>query len=175
MIYSFDPIAAPDARVLVLGTIPGRRSLEAGQYYAHPQNAFWFIIESLFAQRTGLDYGARTSLLLDVQVALWDVLQAADRIGSLDSAIAPGSEAPNDFAGFLIRHPGINTIFFNGAKAQSLFARHVLGALPPEIGLRLVRLPSTSPANAQLSRERKLVAWRALPEALSSEFQSALL
>ncbi len=167
MIYSFGPIAAPDARVLVLGTIPGRRSLEAGEYYAHPQNAFWFIMESLFARRTGMDYGARTALLLGAQVALWDVLQAADRIGSLDSAIARGSEAPNDFADFFIRYPGIHTVFFNGAKAQSLFARHVLGTLPPEAGLRLVRLPSTSPANANLSRERKLAAWRVLLEAIA--------
>lgn len=167
MISSFDPIAASDARVLVLGTIPGRRSLEAREYYAHPQNAFWSIMESLFAQRTGMDYLARSSLLLGAQVALWDVLQAADRSGSLDSAIASGSEVPNDFAGFFIRHPAIHTVFFNGAKAQSLFVRHVLGALSPETGLRFVRLPSTSPANAKLSRERKLAAWRALPEALS--------
>jgi TDG/mug DNA glycosylase family protein len=169
MIHSFDPIAAPDARVLVLGTIPGRRSLEAGEYYAHPQNAFWFIMESLFAPQTArMDYAARTALLLGAQVALWDVLQAADRIGSLDSAIAPGSETPNDFAGFFVRHPAIHTIFFNGAKAQSLFARHVPGTLSPEAALRLFRLPSTSPANASLSRERKLAAWRALPEALAA-------
>jgi TDG/mug DNA glycosylase family protein len=168
MIHSFDPIAAPDARVLVVGTIPGRRSLEAGEYYAHPQNAFWFIMESLFAERTGLDYGARTALLLGAQVALWDVLQAADRTGSLDSAIAPGSERPNDFAGFFIRHPGIHTVFFNGAKAEFLFTKYVLGALSAEAGLRLVRLPSTSPANARLSREGKLAAWRALPEALAA-------
>jgi TDG/mug DNA glycosylase family protein len=167
MIHSFDPIAASDARVLVVGTIPGRRSLEAGQYYAHPQNAFWFIMENLFSERTGMDYGARTSLLLGAQVALWDVLQAADRTGSLDSAIAPGSETPNDFVGFFIRHPGIHTVFFNGAKAQSLFARHVLDTLSPEVGLRQVRLPSTSPANAGLSRKQKLAAWRVLPEALA--------
>jgi TDG/mug DNA glycosylase family protein len=113
-----------------------------------------------------LDYAARTSLLLGAQVALWDVLQSADRVGSLDSAIAPGSERPNDFAGFFIRHPAIHTVFFNGAKAQSLFARHVWGDLSPETGLRLVRLPSTSPANASLSRKQKLAMWRAVPEAL---------
>ena len=168
MINSFDPIAASDARVLVLGTIPGRRSLEAGEYYAHPQNAFWFIMENLFAKRTGgRDYGARKSLLLGAQVALWDVLRSADRSGSLDSAIASGSEIPNDFAGFFLRHPAIHTVFFNGAKAEALFRKHVLGTLASEAGLRLVRLPSTSPANAGLSRERKLAVWRALPEALA--------
>jgi TDG/mug DNA glycosylase family protein len=168
MIHSFDPIAASDARVLVLGTIPGRRSLEAGEYYAHPQNAFWFIMERLFAKQTGMDYQTRRSLLLGAQVALWDVLQAADRVGSLDSAIAPESEDPNDFGSFFLCHRAIHTVFFNGAKAESLFRKHVLGTMAPGAGLRLLRLPSTSPANAGLSRERKLAAWRALPEALAT-------
>ena len=130
MIHSFDPIAAPDARVLVLGTIPGRRSLEAGEYYAHPQNAFWFIMESLFAARTGMDYAARTALLRGAQVALWDMLQAADRIGSLDSAIAPGSETPNDLAGFFVRHPAIHTIFFNGDPTA--WARYEINVVLPK-------------------------------------------
>lgn len=173
MIRCFDPIAASDARVLVLGTIPGRRSLAAGEYYAHPQNSFWFIMESLFAQPTGMGYRARKSLLLGARVALWDVLRTADRAGSLDAAIAPGSEIPNDFAAFFIRHPSIHTVFFNGAKAESLFGKHVLGTLASESGLRLLRLPSTSPANARLSREHKLAAWRALPEALANTCQCA--
>jgi hypoxanthine-DNA glycosylase len=168
MIHSFDPIAAPDAKVLILGTIPGQRSLDAGQYYAHPQNTFWFIMERLFARQTGMDYVARTMLLPAARVALWDVLQAAVRSGSLDSAIAAASEKPNDFAGFFARHPEIHTVFFNGQKAQLLFVKHVLGTLPAVAGLRLVRLPSTSPANAGLSRECKLAAWRGLTEALAT-------
>jgi TDG/mug DNA glycosylase family protein len=161
MISGFSPISFPDARVLILGSFPSQRSLEAGQYYAHPQNAFWFIIERLFARETGLDYTARTTLLMDVKVALWDVLRTADRPGSLDSAIVAGSEVPNDFVEFFARHPAIRTVFFNGTKAQSLFERHVMGDLETDFTLRLVRLPSTSPANAGLTRERKLELWRA--------------
>ena len=165
MSSGFAPIAAPDARVLILGTFPGLRSLDAGQYYAHPQNAFWHIMGRLFAWETGLDYTARTALLMDVKVALWDVLRTADRPGSLDSAIVAGSEVPNDFVDFFARHPAIRTVFFNGAKAQSLFERHVLLTLSPASDLRFVRLPSTSPANARRTREGKLESWRAVSSA----------
>ena len=107
----FPPVARPDAQVLVLGTLPSARSLEAGEYYAHPRNAFWPIVERLFGQEAGpenesesradatppvptttqrrasLSYAARTALLLQARVALWDVLRAADRPGSLDARI----------------------------------------------------------------------------------------
>ena len=156
----FAPIAATDARVLILGSFPSQRSLDVGQYYAHPQNSFWFIIERLFARQTGLSYTARAELLMRAKVALWDVLHAADRPGSLDSAIVTGSEIPNDFGTFLARHHAIHTIFFNGAKAQALFEKHVAGIMESDSALRFVRLPSTSPANAGTTRERKLELWR---------------
>lgn len=173
MICGFPPIAADDARVLVLGSVPGQRSLDAGQYYAHPHNAFWFIIENLFAPQQGMDYPARCRLLLQSRVALWDVLQAAVRPGSLDSAIVSGSEVANDLAGFLDRHAGITTIFFNGRTAQALFKKHVLPGLPPEVRLQLIGLPSTSPAHASLSKAAKLEAWRVLPVALSPRTPSS--
>jgi len=168
MIRGFGPIAAPDAKILILGTLPSEASLRAGQYYAHPHNAFWFIMQRLFGQGTGLDYAARKSLLIGAKVALWDVLHAAEREGSLDSAIAPGSENVNDFGGFFAQHPGIHTVVFNGAKARDLFERHVQGTISHVTELRFVCLPSTSPANARLSREAKLEQWKAaLTEALS--------
>jgi TDG/mug DNA glycosylase family protein len=167
MIRGFEAIAAPDARILVLGTIPSQRSLQAGEYYAHTRNAFWFIMERLFAQQSGLDYAARKALLIGAKVALWDVLHAAERPGSLDSAIVAGSENVNDFASFFVRHRGIRTVFFNGAKARDLFRRHVLGTISPQADLRFVCLPSTSPANARLTREAKLTEWRALLESLA--------
>lgn len=167
MIHGFGPIAASDAKVLILGTLPSEASLRAGEYYAHPHNAFWFIMQRLFGQGTGLDYEARKALLIGAKVALWDVLHAADREGSLDSAIAPGSEDANDFDGFFAQHPGIHTVIFNGAKARDLFGRHVLNTRSLPAGLRFVCLPSTSPANARLSREAKLEQWKAaLMEAL---------
>jgi hypoxanthine-DNA glycosylase len=168
VIRGFDPIAAYDARVLVLGSVPGQRSLDAGQYYAHPYNAFWYIVESLFARRSGLDYQERCRLLIRSRVAVWDVLQAADRSGSLDSAIVAGSEVVNDFAGFLRRHAEIGTLFFNGRTAYTLFKRYVLSDLPAETTLQLVCLPSTSPAHASLSREAKLEQWRAITAALAT-------
>lgn len=162
MIYGFDPIAGPDARVMLLGTVPSQRSLAEGRYYAHPRNCFWPVMESLFGGGTQLDYPARVGMLLRAGVAVWDVLHAADRPGSLDSAIVAESEVPNDIAGFLLDHSGIRTVFFNGAKAEMLFRRHVAAMLPENADLRLVRLPSTSPANAGLSFEAKLEKWRAV-------------
>lgn len=164
MIRGFDPIAAPDASVLILGTLPSEASLAACQYYAHARNAFWFIMERLFAGQIGLEYAARKALLIGARVALWDVLHAAKRCGSVDSNIVPGSEVVNDFAAFFAQHPGIHTVFFNGGNAQALFRRLVV----PQPDLRFVRLPSTSPANARMTRERKLEQWKAaLREALN--------
>jgi hypoxanthine-DNA glycosylase len=166
MIRGFGPIVGPGARVLVLGTIPSRRSLELQQYYGHPQNAFWPIMQALFAGGARLDYPARAEMLVGAGVALWDVLYAAERDGSLDSSIDADSEVPNDIAGLLAAHPGIGLVFFNGAKAEALFRRHVAGALPPDCPVRFRRLPSTSPANAGTTVAAKLEAWRAVAAAL---------
>lgn len=165
MITGFAPIARRDARVLILGTAPSRRSLEAGEYYAHPRNAFWPIIEQLFARETGLDYAARTSLLLEAKVALWDVLRAAERPGSLDADIT--EPVANDFVGFFEGHRAVRTVFFNGTTARSLWERHVAHTLPAGLDLRPVTLPSTSPANAALNLEGKLAAWEAVRDAVA--------
>jgi len=159
-VHGFPPIEAPDARVLVLGTMPSVASLEAGRYYAHPHNAFWPIAEALFARGPVSDYGARMAMLADAKVAVWDVLAATVREGSLDSAIVAGTEVVNDIAGFLAAHPGVHSVFFNGAKARDLFERHVAPSLPAGRPLRFACLPSTSPANASVSRAGKLEAWR---------------
>lgn len=156
---SFPPVAGPEARIIVLGSMPGAASLRAGQYYAHPHNAFWRIMGELFGAGPALPYPARLQILTDAGLALWDVLESCVRVGSLDSAIR--DERANDFAAFFTEHPGIGQIFFNGAKAEQAFLRHVLpGLAMPVIGRH--RLPSTSPAHAGLSFERKLDAWRAV-------------
>ena len=165
MISGFAPIARPDARVLILGTVPSRHSLEAGEYYAHPRNTFWPIIERLFAREIGLDYAARTSLLQDAKVALWDVLQAAERLGSLDADIK--EPVANDFVGFFEGHRAVRTVFFKGTTARSLWERHVAHTLPAGFDLRLATLPSTSPANAALYLEGKLAAWEAVRDAVA--------
>lgn len=167
---SFPPIAGADAVILILGSMPGAASLAAGQYYAHPRNAFWPIMGELVGARPALPYGERLAALKTARVAVWDVLRSCVRHGSLDARIETDTLAVNDFARFLRRHPGIAAVFFNGATAETLFRRHVLPDLPAGVAARLqcTRLPSTSPANASWSPLRKLSAWRAIGVRLAS-------
>lgn len=158
-VRSFAPVAHRSARVLVLGSMPGVRSLEAGQYYAHPQNAFWRVMGTVLGFDPGAPYEERVETLKASGIALWDVLHSCVRPGSLDSAIEHGSRVPNDFAAFFRRHPALEQVCFNGAEAERSFRLHVLPGLEIE-GLGYVRLPSTSPAYT-MSFANKLSAWRA--------------
>lgn len=155
----FPPIARADARVLVLGSLPGRRSLETGQYYAHPRNAFWPIMQSL-ASASG-SYEQRCERLMDAGIAVWDVLHAAMRSGSLDAKISLKTAQANDFKSFLSQHMSIECIGFNGRKAEALFRQQV----GPWLGVEIQRaclLPSTSPAHAALSVGEKARIWRSM-------------
>ncbi len=164
-VHSFDPIAGPDARVLVLGTMPGVRSLQLGQYYGHPRNAFWPIMQELFAAGAQLDYAARVALLVRSRVAVWDVLASVKRPGSLDANIESRSVVANDIGAFLASHSQISSVFFNGATAQLLFRRHIAAACSFDARLNFQRLPSTSPANATMSFQAKRMAWQAVFQA----------
>lgn len=159
-LQSFPPIADGAARTLILGSMPGAASLAAQCYYAHPQNAFWRIVCTLLGLAPADRYETRVAALRAAHIALWDVLQSCTRQGSLDTGIARHSEVANDFAGFLDAHPAIDRICFNGAKAEASFRRLVLPTLAP-CTLRLIRLPSTSPAHAAMSFADKLAAWQA--------------
>lgn len=160
---SFPPIAAAQAHTLILGSMPGRDSLRATQYYAHPRNAFWPIVTTLLDAAATLDYAARVALLRSNGFALWDVLASCTRRGSLDTAIDPASIVPNDFAAFFKRHRHIDRVFFNGATAATLYRRHVLPTLDPASHtITCERLPSTSPAHAGRSFATKLDAWRTI-------------
>ncbi len=162
-IQSFPPIADPGAKILILGSIPGKASLRAQQYYAHPHNAFWPIMECLLGIEPGLPYATRCCRLIEHRIALWDVLAACTRSSSLDSDIVESSIIANDFAGFFDRHPQIGVIFFNGAKAESSYRKHVRPRLPVAAArLPAYRLPSTSPAHAALRFDDKLEHWRAI-------------
>lgn len=161
-ICSFPPVADPDARVLILGSMPGIASLQAGQYYAHPRNAFWPIMAELLGMPDGLPYGERLEHLRAAGIALWDVLQSCIRPGSLDTAIEEASIVPNDFGNFFARHTRVEQIFFNGSKAEQAFRRHVLPGLECSARLVCQRLPSTSPAHAARGFEEKLRAWRSV-------------
>ncbi len=158
----FPPVADDRARVLVLGSLPGRRSLAEHQYYAQPQNAFWRIMGRLLGAEPSLPYEQRLERLRLGNVALWDVLAAGEREGSLDSSIDPKSIVVNDFASFLARHRGIALVCFNGRTAAELYRRRVVPQLKPERAALATRLlPSTSPAYASLRFEQKLARWSA--------------
>lgn len=157
----FPPLEAPGARVLVLGSMPGRRSLAEQQYYAHPQNAFWPIMAALAGFESGLDYGGRVRALTAAGVAVWDVLGYCERPGSLDADIRRDSMVVNDFSGLLARQPGIGLVCCNGATAATAWRRHVEPALGARADtLAMHQMPSTSPAFAALRPAQKLAAWR---------------
>jgi hypoxanthine-DNA glycosylase len=158
-IHSFAPVSNADARILMLGSMPGKESLKQSQYYAHPQNAFWKIMGELTGAHPALPYTERLHILRSSRIALWDVLDSCVRKTSLDSHIR--EESANDFASFFALHPHITQVFFNGSKAEQCFRKFVLNkqTLPP---LTFHRLPSTSPAHAGMSYADKLQAWRAV-------------
>ena len=163
VISSFAPVSQPDAKILILGSMPGVASLQAQQYYAHPRNAFWSMILHVFKAEKDIPYEARLQILHDHKIALWDVLENCEREGSLDSAIR--AEVPNDFQTFLSEHPSITHIFFNGKKARMAFDALVQPTL--DLGERefdFATLPSTSPANATHNFHAKLAIWRQIAQ-----------
>ncbi len=159
---SFPPVFRADARLLILGSMPGAESLRRREYYAHPRNAFWPIMGALIGARPEQPYRRRITALRAARVALWDVIAQCRRAGSRDTAIVPESVIPNDIERLLRRAPGLRRILFNGGGAEHWFFRCYRGRLdaPPFKGLDFVRLPSTSPACATLTVARKIRLWR---------------
>ena len=166
-VSGFPPIADKNAIILVLGSMPSIKSLQAHQYYAHPRNSFWFIMSALFADNRVTDYEEKKALLLNNRIALWDVLKSCQRKGSLDSSITNSTIEVNDFNSFFATHKSIKAVYFNGARAEQEYRRHVIPALAKKFStLEYTRLPSTSPAMASLSREQKLQQWRVIKQYL---------
>jgi len=158
------------ARVLILGSMPGQKSLATDQYYAHPQNAFWPIMAELLGFDSGLVYEDRLARLRAGHVALWDVAHQCIRPGSMDSAIKIESVVANDFTYLFKTYPHIRILFFNGRKAEELFLKLVWPGLP-ETFQHIERhlLPSTSPAHAGLTRTQKLEAWKIVVQTLEND------
>ena len=151
------PIVDADTRLIVLGSFPGAASLAAQQYYGHPRNHFWPILGALWQiDLKTAPYSERLTAARAHGLGLWDVYTSCRREGSLDSAIIDA--VPNDLASLTQRAPRLAAIVHNGG--ESARAMRVTSAL----GLPVLRLPSTSPANASWSFERKLAAWRAALE-----------
>lgn len=160
---SFLPVAAPSARILILGSMPGEASLSARQYYAHPRNAFWPIMAELLRFDPQLSYERRLRELCRHGIALWDVIGRCRRRGSADANIESDSIELNDFAALFARCPEIRHVLFNGRKAEQEFVRRLSasdGTGYPQLNLRL--MPSTSPAYAVMDFGQKLQRWRVL-------------
>lgn len=152
------PVLGERPRILVLGSFPGEESLRQAEYYAHPRNLFWPIMGALVGAGPDLAYPARLERLRSSGIALWDVLGACRRQGSLDQRIERDSREPNGLRALLAEHTGVRHCFLNGTTAGALYAR-----LPPDLhpGLPSTTLPSTSPAHARLRPLEKLERWRA--------------
>ncbi len=164
-VESFPPVAAFGAHSLILGSMPGVASLHAVRYYAHPRNQFWPWVGQALGFDSALPYSDRLVQLQAAGFALWDVLASCERPGSLDAAIVRGTLHANDFTALFLAFPDIRRVLFNGAAAATLFHRHVVPTLrvpaPGFPSLEMIRLPSTSPANASMPGEAKAAAWRA--------------
>ena len=166
-VRSFPPALGRQPRALVLGSMPGVASLRAGEYYAHPRNAFWPLMQSLFGVPADAPYGQRVAQLNECGIGLWDVLAECERPGSLDAAIAPDSIRVNPIAALIDAHPCLRVIALNGGAAARLFDRYVAPSLDrTDDGLVVLRLPSTSPAHAARSFAQKQESWRALARAV---------
>ena len=164
----FEPVIKKNCRVLVLGSMPGVASLQKHQYYAHPRNAFWPIMEELFAIEQSRAYEERCAMLTSAGVGVWDVLKSCKRAGSLDSNIETNSEQVNDFDRLVSDYGSIRFVFFNGGTAERLYKKYTISSdLIENRNLHYHRLPSTSPAYASISFQDKLVQWRKVFDSLS--------
>jgi double-stranded uracil-DNA glycosylase len=153
----FAPIADQQAKILILGSLPGRRSLQEQQYYAHPRNSFWRIMQALIAAEGS--YEQRCTILLKNRIALWDVLKESVRPGSMDADIKTETAACNNFVEFFSTHSKLELVCFNGQKAAQLF-RSIVDVGADTVPIRFETLPSTSPAYAAMRYEQKLALWR---------------
>jgi hypoxanthine-DNA glycosylase len=160
---SFPPVVDAQARVLVLGTLPGEESLRRGEYYAHPRNLFWPIIFALFDERPALSYAERLTFLATHRIGVWDVCELGEREKSADTTIR--LERPNAIDQLLDHHPLIRAVAFNGTTARRLYDRHFARCA----ALTYLALPSTSPAHATIEFSAKLARWTILREILEQD------
>lgn len=153
---SFEPISNVETTILILGTLPGDKSLELGEYYGHPRNRFWKVISTITNNEIPLTYSDKKRLLLKSKIGIWDVAHKADRKGSLDSAIE--YEEPNDLENFIAQHKSLKIIVFNGKKSEVLFNKY----FNRKNNLEYISLPSTSPANTGIDFDEICKLWRQL-------------
>lgn len=163
MKQAFPPVINDTSRILILGTMPGEESLRRQEYYANPRNQFWRIIGEIYQVRPGVLYSERVAFLLQRGLALWDVLESCERVGSLDRDIK--NPVPNNFQTLFETHGNIRALAFNGQKAHNWFEKWVIQRQAP-VGLEQLQtiiLPSTSPA-ATIALAEKVRRWRIIAE-----------
>lgn len=157
VLKSFQPIIDENSKILILGSMPSVKSLEQQEYYAHPQNRFWKVMAKLcsYAGLHKCKFEIKKKVLLKNSIALWDVVKTCNRQGSLDSAIE--NVKPNDIKTLLKKHPNIKKIYCNGTASYTMFNRYF-----KDIDIPVIKLPSTSPANAKYSFKKLLEEWHSL-------------
>ncbi|MCI8298894.1 MAG: DNA-deoxyinosine glycosylase [Lachnospiraceae bacterium] len=156
--HEFSPVYNKESRILILGTFPSVKSREQNFYYGHPQNRFWKVLAHLTKEPLPTTINEKQQLLLSHRIAVWDVIQSCEIIGSSDSSIR--DVIPADLKG-LLTQTSISAIFGNGAKACQLFEKYTAPALLDFPKLQAIKkLPSTSPANASWSLERLCRNWQ---------------
>lgn len=160
-VVGLKPNLAKDVNVIVLGSMPGLMSIAEGEYYAHPRNRFWRVMDKVVGVDASEPYAQRVRALLKVGIGLWDVIESCERHGSLDGAIVRGSEVPNNLARLVQRHSGIRAFAFNGGKAFTVFRRLVVPALGTD-SIEYLALPSTSPANTSYNMRRLVKEWHCM-------------
>jgi hypoxanthine-DNA glycosylase len=158
VLHGFPPVSHVRDRILILGSFPSVSSLEKAEYYGFSRNHFWRLLSDIAHQEPPESYAAKLSLLERTGISLWDVIATCRRTGSLDSAIT--DEKPNPLGEFIVDHPAMRTIFFNGQKAEACFRRFFTGS--DFTGIDLVRLPSSSPVPGRMinTYEKKLELWK---------------
>lgn len=153
LLHGLAPVIGRETRLVVLGSFPGVASLQAQQYYAHPRNQFWSLLSALWGlDLVAMPYRSRLAEVKRRGLGIWDVYASCRREGSLDSAIE--DSVPNDLAGLKHRAPRLEAVAHNGGESARAMA------ITRALGVAVIRLPSTSPANASWSFDRKLAAWR---------------
>jgi hypoxanthine-DNA glycosylase len=160
---AFPPIVDKDCVLLILGTMPGERSIQLQQYYGHKSNQFWKIMFSLFGLPVSDNYEERKQLLLDHHIALWDVLSHCEGQGSADHHIV--NEVANDFKTFYKKFPKIKTVIFDSTHAEKFYLKHV-GKSPDKI---YIRVPSPSSAHAGKSLQQKIEEWKVIIDMLKEK------
>lgn len=160
-VHGLPPIVSNTTEILILGTMPGRLSLERKEYYAHPRNLFWQFIEDILNIRKDDPYEQRCERLQISHVGLWDILKTCTRESSLDSDIDENTIVCSDLDSLLRENPNISKFVFNGKKAESLYRKYVASSLV-NMGrsIRLDSVPSSSPANASISMQTKRQKWK---------------